>query len=39
MKDQSIFFLGDQFINSHNQISWQSMDMVGRKLMLVTIGT
>ena len=31
------FLLGDQFINSHNQISWQSLDMVGRKLMLVTI--
>ena len=33
------FLLGDQFINSHNQISWQSMDMVRRKLMLDTIGT
>ena len=33
------FLLGDQFINSHNQISWQSMDMVTRKLMLDTIGT
>ena len=31
------FLLGDQFINSHNLISWQSMDMVRRKLMLVTI--
>ena len=33
------FLLGDQFINSHNLISWQSLDMVRRKLMLVTIGT
>ena len=32
------FLLGDQFINSHNLISGQSMDMVRRKLMLVTIG-
>ena len=31
------FLLGDQFINSHNQISWQSMDMVRRKLMLDTL--
>ena len=33
------FLLGDEFINSHNLISGQSMDMVRRKLMLVTIGT
>ena len=33
------FLLGDQFTNSHNQISWQSVDMVRRKLMLDTIGT
>ena len=33
------FLVGDQFINSHNLISGQSMDMVRRKLMLVTIGT
>ena len=33
------FLLGDQFINSYNLISGQSMDMVRRKLMLVTIGT
>ena len=33
------FLLGDQLINSHSLISGQSMDMVKRKLMLVTIGT
>ena len=33
------FLLGDHFINSHNLISWQCMDIVRRKLMLVTIGT
>ena len=33
------FLLDDQLINSHNLISGQSMDMVRRKLMLVTIGT
>ena len=33
------FLLGDQFINSYNLISGQSMDIVRRKLMLVTIGT
>ena len=32
------FLFGDQFINSHNLISWQCMDIVGRNLMLVTIG-
>ena len=30
---------GDHFINSHNLISRQCMDIVRRKLMLVTIGT
>ena len=29
----------DHFTNSHNLISGQSMDIVKRKLMLVTIGT
>ena len=33
------FPLGDHFINSHNLISWHCMDIVRRKLMLVTIGT
>ena len=33
------FLLDDHPINSHNLISWQSMDIVRRKLMLVTIGT
>ena len=33
------FLLEDHFINSLNLISWQCMDIVGRKLMLVTIGT
>ena len=33
------FPLGDQFINSYNLISGQSVDMVRRKLMLVTTGT
>ena len=33
------FLLGDHFINSHNLISWQCMDIVRRKLMWVTIGT
>ena len=32
------FLLGDHFINSHHLISCQCMDIVGRKLMLVTIG-
>ena len=31
------FLLGDHFINSHNIISWQCMDIIRRKLMLVTI--
>ena len=33
------FLFGDHFINSHNFISWQCMDIVRKKLMLVTIGT
>ena len=33
------FPLGDHFINSHNLISWHCMDIVRRKLTLVTIGT
>ena len=38
INDQSIFSLGDHFINSHNHFSWQYMDIVRRKLMLVTLG-
>ena len=38
-KRSSDFLLGDPFINSHNLVSWQIMDIIGRKLMLVTIGT
>ena len=30
------FFTGDHFIYSHNLVSWQSMDIVRRKLMMVT---
>ena len=33
------FLLGDHFINSHNLVSWQCMDIVRRKLKFVTIGT
>ena len=33
------FLLHDHFINSPNLISWQCMDIIRRKLMLVTIGT
>ena len=33
------FLFGDHFINSHNHFSWQRMDIVRRKLMLVTIRT
>ena len=29
----------DHFINSHNHFSWQHMDIVRRKLMLVNIVT
>ena len=32
------FLFGDHFINSHNLISWQCMDIVRRKFMFVTIG-
>ena len=41
MADQSIFIFlfSDHFINSHNLISWQDMNIAGRKLKLVTIGT
>ena len=33
------FPLGDHFINSHNLISRYCMDIIRRKLTLVTIGT
>ena len=33
------FLCGYHFINSHNHFSLQHMDIVRRKLMLVTIGT
>ena len=33
------FLYDDHFINSHNFISWQCMDIVRRKLLLVTIET
>ena len=33
------FLFGDHFITSHKLISWPCMDIVRRKLMLVTIGT
>ena len=33
------FLSGDHFINSHNLISCQGMNIVRRKLMLVTIVT
>ena len=33
------FHFGDHFINSRNHISWKCMDIIRRKLMLVTIGT
>ena len=38
-KRSRYFLIVDHFINSHNLISWQIMDIVKRKLMLVTIGT
>ena len=38
-KRSKYFLLGDHLINSHNLISWQCMDIVRRKLLLVTIGT
>ena len=37
IKDQR-FFSCDHFINSHRLCSWRSMDIVRRKLCLVTIG-
>ena len=37
IKDQR-FFPCDHFINSHRLCSWRSMDIVRRKLCLVTIG-
>ena len=33
------FLLDDNFIDSKNLISWPCMDVIRRKLMLVTIGT
>ena len=33
------FLFGDHLINSHNHFSWQHMDIVGRKFMLVTVRT
>ena len=33
------FRFSDHFINSHNHFFWQHADIVGRKLMLVNIGT
>ena len=33
------FLFGDHLIHSHNPPSWLCMDVVRRKLMLVTIGT
>ena len=33
------FHFGDHFINPHNHISWQCLDIIRRKLMLITIGT
>ena len=35
IKDQSIFS-GDHIIYSHNLVSWQCMNILRRKLMLVT---
>ena len=39
MADQSIFSLVIILLTLHNHFSWQHMDIVRRKLMLVTIGT
>ena len=36
---RSKHFHFDHFINSHNLISWHCMDIIRRKLTLVTIGT
>ena len=33
------FLYDDRVINSHNFISWQCMDIIRRKLLLVAIGT
>ena len=33
------FFFDDHFINSYNLVSSQYMDIVGKKLTLVNIGT
>ena len=30
---------GDYYVNSHNLISWECIDIVRRRLMLVTLGT
>ena len=38
-KRSSDFLLCDHFIHSHDLVSWQCMDIIGGKLMLVTIGT
>ena len=34
----SHFLFGHHFVNSHNCISWQYMDIVRRKLLFVTLG-
>ena len=39
IKDLRFFSLCDHLINSHRCCTWQSMDIVRRKLMLVTFGT
>ena len=38
-KRSNHFFFAVHFIKSHNLSSWLSMDIVGRRLMFVTIGT
>ena len=38
-KDQSIFLLGDHFINSHTVFLWWCIDIVSGKLRLVTLWT
>ena len=38
-KRSKYLLLGDHLINSHNLISWQRMDVVRRKLLLVTVRT
>ena len=37
-KRSKYFLFGDHLINSHNLISWHCVDIVWRKLMLVTMG-